>query len=111
MSAARLGLLAKGIFYPDQSWFYGPMLALEGAEIGGLVIALSVPAIKVYVHREVFAPAAARRDSDWLPVVIRRHVTTTVAATTMTTATAEEVKSEVRAESQEVKEEVGSRCA
>lgn len=51
VSSARLGLLSKGIYYSDQSWYYGPMVALEGAEIGGTMMAISVPALKLFAER------------------------------------------------------------
>lgn len=53
VSSARLGILSKGIYYDDQSWYYGPMLGLEGAEIGGTMMALSIPALKVFYDRTV----------------------------------------------------------
>ena len=51
VSAGRLGILGRGIYYADQSWFYGPMLGLEGAEIGGTLMCISVPALKAFADR------------------------------------------------------------
>ncbi|KAK4962737.1 hypothetical protein LTR10_000364 [Elasticomyces elasticus] len=51
VSAGRLGILGRGIHYGDQSWFYGPMLGLEGGEIGGTMMCISVPALKVFSDR------------------------------------------------------------
>ncbi|TKA77373.1 hypothetical protein B0A55_03226 [Friedmanniomyces simplex] len=51
VSAGRLGILGRGIYYADQSWFYGPMLGLEGGEIGGTMMCISVPSLKVFGDR------------------------------------------------------------
>ncbi|GME66157.1 Integral membrane protein [Neofusicoccum parvum] len=51
ISITRLYLVTRGWVDPDMSWAYGPMLAIETAEIGGTVIALSAPALKVYLGR------------------------------------------------------------
>lgn len=36
----------KGQWVTDGSWYYDPMLAIETSEIGGTLIALSVPGLK-----------------------------------------------------------------
>ncbi|KAK3070041.1 hypothetical protein LTR53_011135 [Teratosphaeriaceae sp. CCFEE 6253] len=59
VSAGRLGILGRGIHYSDQSWFYGPMLGLEGGEIGGTMMCISVPALKVFSDRM----RSSRRDT------------------------------------------------
>ncbi|TKA77227.1 hypothetical protein B0A49_03620 [Cryomyces minteri] len=46
ISIVRLYLVIVGQWADDGSWPYGPMLAIESAEIGGTLIALSVPALK-----------------------------------------------------------------
>lgn len=46
ISIARLVLVVKGQWDPDESWTYDPMLAIETAEIGGTLIALSIPGLK-----------------------------------------------------------------
>lgn len=51
ISAARLVLVIKGQWDLDESWTYDPMLAVETAEIGATLIALSVPGLKPIVDR------------------------------------------------------------
>lgn len=46
ISCVRLYLVLEGLVATDISWPYGPMLAIESAEIGATMIALSVPALK-----------------------------------------------------------------
>jgi hypothetical protein len=46
ISSLRLYLVVKGQWLADGSWFYCPMLAIENAEIGGTLIALSIPGLK-----------------------------------------------------------------
>ncbi|KAK3934229.1 integral membrane pth11 [Diplogelasinospora grovesii] len=46
ISVARLVLVIRGQWDPDESWSYNPMLAVETSEIGATLIALSVPGIK-----------------------------------------------------------------
>lgn len=46
ISCVRLYLVLEGLVAIDISWPYGPMLAIESAEIGATMIALSVPALK-----------------------------------------------------------------
>jgi hypothetical protein len=41
----------EGGWYSDSSWAYDPMLAVENAEIGGTLIALSIPGLKPLVNR------------------------------------------------------------
>ncbi|KAF4537196.1 Integral membrane protein [Lasiodiplodia theobromae] len=51
ISITRLDLVHRGWTDQDQSWSYGPMLAIETAEIGGTMVALSAPALKVFFGR------------------------------------------------------------
>lgn len=51
ISAARLVLVIKGQWDADESWTYNPMLGVETGEIGGTLIALSVPALKIIFDR------------------------------------------------------------
>ncbi|KFZ19482.1 hypothetical protein V501_00643 [Pseudogymnoascus sp. VKM F-4519 (FW-2642)] len=46
ISCVRLYLVLEGLVAIDISWPYGPMLAIESAEIGATMIALSIPALK-----------------------------------------------------------------
>lgn len=46
ISIARLVLVIEGQWEMDMSWTYNPMLAVEVSEIGGTLIALSIPGIK-----------------------------------------------------------------
>lgn len=46
ISIVRLYLCVVGQWASDGSWFYDPQLAIEVAEIGGTLIALSIPSIK-----------------------------------------------------------------
>ncbi|KAL0934102.1 integral membrane protein pth11-like protein [Colletotrichum truncatum] len=46
ISVARLILVINGQWQPDQSWIYSPLIAIEVAEIGATLIALSVPGIR-----------------------------------------------------------------
>ncbi|RDL30430.1 Uncharacterized protein BP5553_10308 [Venustampulla echinocandica] len=46
ISCVRLYLVLEGLVAIDISWPYGPMLAIESAEISATMIALSVPALK-----------------------------------------------------------------
>lgn len=45
-------LVIEGGWNPDGSWDYDPMLAIENAEIGGTLIALSIPGLRPLVDRE-----------------------------------------------------------
>ncbi|KAL9059277.1 MAG: hypothetical protein Q9162_001314 [Coniocarpon cinnabarinum] len=45
ISIARLVLVIRSQWSPDESWIYGPMLAVETSEIGSTLIALSAPAV------------------------------------------------------------------
>ncbi|KAK7923877.1 hypothetical protein LTR80_011997 [Exophiala xenobiotica] len=51
ISIARLILVVQGQWDPDESWTYDPMLAIEVAEIGGTLIALSFPGLKPLFDR------------------------------------------------------------
>lgn len=51
ISAARVYLVVEGQWRPDSSWNYDPMLAIENAEIGGTLIALSIPGLKPLFDR------------------------------------------------------------
>ncbi|KAJ9614132.1 hypothetical protein H2200_002268 [Cladophialophora chaetospira] len=51
ISIARLILVIQGQWDADQSWTYDPMLAVETSEIGGTLIALSVPGIKPFFDK------------------------------------------------------------
>jgi hypothetical protein len=46
ISCVRIYLVVKGQWVTDGSWYYDPMLAIENSEIGGTLIALSVPGLK-----------------------------------------------------------------
>ncbi|KAJ4127086.1 hypothetical protein NW768_008711 [Fusarium equiseti] len=46
ISIARLVLVIEGQWNMDMSWAYNPMLVIEVSEIGGTLIALSVPGFK-----------------------------------------------------------------
>lgn len=46
VSILRLYLVVEGQWLVDGSWFYDPMLAIENVEIGGTLIALSIPGLK-----------------------------------------------------------------
>ena len=46
ISCVRIYFVVKGQWVTDGSWYYDPMLAIENAEIGGTLIALSVPGLK-----------------------------------------------------------------
>lgn len=46
ISIARLYLCVVGQWASDGSWYYDPQLAIEVAEIGGTLIALSFPSLK-----------------------------------------------------------------
>lgn len=46
ISCVRLWLVIVGQWSSDGSWAYDPMLAIETSEIGGTLIALSIPAMK-----------------------------------------------------------------
>ncbi|OJJ76684.1 hypothetical protein ASPBRDRAFT_39163 [Aspergillus brasiliensis CBS 101740] len=46
ISCVRLWLVIIGQWSSDGSWAYDPMLAIETSEVGGTLIALSIPAMK-----------------------------------------------------------------
>lgn len=46
ISVTRLYLCVVGQWATDGSWYYNPQLAIEVAEIGGTLIALSIPGLK-----------------------------------------------------------------
>ncbi|GAB7351578.1 hypothetical protein MBLNU459_g2201t1 [Dothideomycetes sp. NU459] len=46
ISVVRLYLCVVGQWASDGSWFYDPQLAIEVSEIGGTLIAMSIPSIK-----------------------------------------------------------------
>lgn len=46
ISCVRLWLVIVGQWSSDGSWAYDPMLAIETSEVGGTLIALSIPAMK-----------------------------------------------------------------
>jgi hypothetical protein len=46
ISCARIYLVVEGQWETDESWYYDPFLAVENAEIGATLFALSVPALK-----------------------------------------------------------------
>ncbi|KAF0321191.1 integral membrane protein pth11-like protein [Colletotrichum asianum] len=50
ISVVRLILVINGQWQPDQSWIYSPLLAIEVAEIGATLIALSIPGIRPLVE-------------------------------------------------------------
>lgn len=43
--------MVEGQWRPDSSWNYNPMLAIENSEIGGTLIALSIPGLKPLFDR------------------------------------------------------------
>ncbi|KAF6821132.1 integral membrane protein pth11-like protein [Colletotrichum musicola] len=49
ISVVRLILVINGQWQPDQSWIYSPLLAIEVAEVGATLIALSIPGIRPLV--------------------------------------------------------------
>lgn len=49
ISCVRLWLCVIGQWRADQSWAYDPQIAIEVAEIGGTIIALSVPGLKALI--------------------------------------------------------------
>ncbi|KAG9627689.1 hypothetical protein KCU98_g6450, partial [Aureobasidium melanogenum] len=51
ISCARLWLCVVGQWRSDGSWYYDPQLVIEVAEIGGTLIALSVPSYKPILSR------------------------------------------------------------
>ncbi|KAI5243074.1 hypothetical protein E4T42_07494 [Aureobasidium subglaciale] len=51
ISCARLWLCVVGQWRTDGSWYYNPQLVIEVAEIGGTLIALSVPSYKPILSR------------------------------------------------------------
>jgi hypothetical protein len=51
ISSVRVYLVVEGQWRPDSSWNYNPMLAIENAEIGGTLIALSIPGLKPLFDR------------------------------------------------------------
>ncbi|KIN03383.1 hypothetical protein OIDMADRAFT_39725 [Oidiodendron maius Zn] len=53
ISLVRVYLVIEGGWYPVGSWDYDPMLAIENAEIGGTLIALSIPGLKPLVDKEL----------------------------------------------------------
>ncbi|KAK4569801.1 hypothetical protein LTR86_002770 [Recurvomyces mirabilis] len=54
ISVVRMYLVVVGQWEADESWAYDPFLAVEIAEIGSTLIALSIPALKPFVG-SVFA--------------------------------------------------------
>jgi hypothetical protein len=46
ISSVRMYLVVVGQWNTDMSWSYNPLLAIESAEIGSTLIALSIPALK-----------------------------------------------------------------
>lgn len=46
ISSVRIYFVVVGQWSSDGSWAYNPMLAIETSEIGGTLIALSIPALK-----------------------------------------------------------------
>ena len=68
ISAARLYLCVVGQWASDGSWYYDPQLAIEVAEIGGTLMALSVPGLKplfglLYEKLRSTVNSSARRSS------------------------------------------------
>lgn len=51
ISCARLWLCVVGQWRSDGSWYYDPQLVIEVAEIGGTLLALSVPSYKPILSR------------------------------------------------------------
>jgi hypothetical protein len=49
ISAVRMYLVIDSQWVPDESWTYDPFLAVEVAEIGSTMIALSIPALKPFL--------------------------------------------------------------
>ncbi|KAK5115807.1 hypothetical protein LTR85_009401 [Meristemomyces frigidus] len=69
LSTARMYFIVESQWEPDESWVYDPFLAIEVAEIGSTLIALSIPALKPFFgtlfafldrHRE-------QEDDYWIP--------------------------------------------
>ena len=58
ISCARIYLVLKVQWETDESWYYDPFLAVENAEIGATLFALSVPALKPF-----FANLFSKSDS------------------------------------------------
>ena len=46
LSTVRIYLIYIGTFEADFSWYYNPQLVVESSEVGGTLIALSVPGLK-----------------------------------------------------------------
>ncbi|KAK2000334.1 hypothetical protein LX36DRAFT_709469 [Colletotrichum falcatum] len=71
ISVARLILVINGQWQPDQSWIYSPLLAIEVAEIGATLIALSIPGIRPLatdVYRETLSVLFR-----WFPGLAKRR--------------------------------------
>jgi hypothetical protein len=51
ISCARLWLCVVGQWRTDGSWYYNPQLVIEVAEIGGTLLALSIPSYKPILSR------------------------------------------------------------
>ncbi|KAF1345029.1 hypothetical protein BDV97DRAFT_379093 [Delphinella strobiligena] len=49
ISCVRLWLCVVGQWRDDGSWYYNPQIAIEVAEIGGTLIALSIPGLKALI--------------------------------------------------------------
>ena len=49
LSVVRIYLIYIGTFADDFSWYYNPQLVVESAEVGGTLIALSIPGLKPIV--------------------------------------------------------------
>ena len=59
ISIVRVVFVVQGQWNQDESWAYNPMLVIETAEIGGTLIALSVPGLKPLVEEYIFKRVAA----------------------------------------------------
>ncbi|GLA78880.1 hypothetical protein AtubIFM55763_001043 [Aspergillus tubingensis] len=64
ISCVRLWLVIVGQWSPDGSWAYDPMLAIETSEVGGTLIALSIPAmesliVSCFSHFKAYSSRAA----------------------------------------------------
>ena len=63
ISIARLILVVQGQWDADESWAYDPMLAIETSEIGGTLIALSVPGLKPLFDKLFSSPGSGTNAS------------------------------------------------
>lgn len=64
ISASRLYLCVVGQWASDGSWYYDPQLVIEVAEVGGTLMALSVPGLKPML-RLVHDKVRSMTNSSW----------------------------------------------